>query len=77
MQTRRGSAHAVLAAWLDDHWLLLDNAAFVLVQDHDRTDYRAIIALGTEGLAPAKNPHFAESKPSLSTWSSLSTALHP
>jgi predicted transglutaminase-like cysteine proteinase len=77
VQTRRGSEHAVLAAWLDDHWLLLDNAGFVLVQDHDRTDYRAIVALGTEGLAPAKNPHFAESTPSQSTRSSLSTALLP
>ena len=49
MQTRRDSAHAVLAARLDDCWLLLDNTALVLVPDHKRTDYRPLIAFGAEG----------------------------
>src|SRR4051812_12869030 len=48
VQTRRDSAHAVLAARLDDCWLLLDNTAFVLVPDHERTDYRPLIAFGAE-----------------------------
>ena len=46
VQTRRDSAHAVLAARLDDCWLLLDNTALVLVPDHEGTDYRPLIALG-------------------------------
>lgn len=48
VQTRRDRAHAVLAARLDDCWLLLDNTAFVLVPDHERTDYRPLIAFGAE-----------------------------
>jgi predicted transglutaminase-like cysteine proteinase len=48
VQTRRDSAHAVLAARLDDCWLLLDNTALVLVPDHERTDYRPLIAFGAE-----------------------------
>jgi predicted transglutaminase-like cysteine proteinase len=50
VQIRRDSAHAVLAARLDDCdcWLLLDNTALVLVPDHERTDYRPLIAFGAE-----------------------------
>ena len=48
VQTRRDSAHAVLAARLDDCWLLLDNTTLVLVPDHERTDYRPLIAFGAE-----------------------------
>jgi len=48
VQTRRDRAHAVLAARLDDCWLLLDNTALVLVPDHERTDYRPLIAFGAE-----------------------------
>ena len=48
VQSRRGSAHAVLAVRLDDRWLLLDNTTLVLVPDHERTDYRPLIAFGAE-----------------------------
>ena len=48
VETRRGSAHAVLAARLDDCWLLLDNTALVLVPDYERADYRPLIAFGAE-----------------------------
>jgi predicted transglutaminase-like cysteine proteinase len=48
VETRRGSAHAVLAARLDDRWLLLDNTALVLVPDYERADYRPLIAFGAE-----------------------------
>jgi predicted transglutaminase-like cysteine proteinase len=48
VQTRRGGAHALLAARLDDRWLLLDNTTLVLVPDHERTDYRPLIVFGAE-----------------------------
>jgi len=32
---RSGEAHAVLAARLDDHWLILDNSGHLLLEDRE------------------------------------------
>jgi predicted transglutaminase-like cysteine proteinase len=76
VQTRRGSAHAVLAARLDDRWLLLDNTALVLVQDHERTDYRPLIAFGGEDL-PVVRSALVDGPPARPIWSSLGMPALP
>lgn len=46
---RAGEAHAVLAAWLDDRWLVLDNRRFLLLEDHQvLAEYRPILAFALE-----------------------------
>ena len=71
VQTRPGSAHAVLAVRLDYRWLLLDNTAFVLVPDHERTDYRPLIAFGAEADLTTVETALVDGPSARPMWSSL------
>ncbi len=71
VQTRHGSAHAVLAVRLDDRWLLLDNATLVLVPDHERADYRPLIAFGAEADLTTVETALVDDPPARPMWSSL------
>jgi predicted transglutaminase-like cysteine proteinase len=42
---RRKTIHAVLAVYLDEEWLLLDNMTMVMVNSLEATQYRPLIAL--------------------------------
>ena len=63
--------HAVLAARLDDSWLLLDNSALVLVPDHERTDYRPLIAFGAEADLTTVETALVDGPSASPMWSSL------
>ena len=45
--TRLGQDHAVLAARLDDRWLVLDNRRFLLLEDRDVHDYVGLTSFGS------------------------------
>jgi predicted transglutaminase-like cysteine proteinase len=42
---RRRTIHALLAVHVDQEWLLLDNLTMVMVNSHEATQYRPLIAL--------------------------------
>ena len=46
----REEDHAVVAARLDGHWLMLDNRHMVLVEDHDVRRYRPIFLVDRDGV---------------------------
>ena len=46
----REEDHAVVAARLDGHWLMLDNRHMVLVEDHDVRRYRPIFLVDHDGV---------------------------
>ena len=60
----------MLAVRLDDRWLLLDNTTLVLVPDHERTDYRPLIAFGAEDLTTVETA-LVDSPSVRPMWSSL------
>jgi predicted transglutaminase-like cysteine proteinase len=49
LDTRSGQQHAVLAARLDERWLVLDNRRFILLEDRDAGGYRPLVAFGQDG----------------------------
>jgi predicted transglutaminase-like cysteine proteinase len=46
--TRLRQDHAVLAARLDDRWLVLDNRTLLLVDDHDARDYVGVTSFALQ-----------------------------
>jgi predicted transglutaminase-like cysteine proteinase len=58
--TRRHDHHAVLAARLEDRWLVLDNRRLHLLEAADITDYTPISAFGPE---PLPHPVAADGAP--------------
>jgi predicted transglutaminase-like cysteine proteinase len=48
--TIRGEGHAVAAARLDGHWLMLDNNRMAMVEDADVRNYRPVFALDDRGV---------------------------
>jgi Bacterial transglutaminase-like cysteine proteinase BTLCP len=46
----REEDHAVVAARLDGHWLMLDNRHMVLVEDHDVRRYRPLFLVDRDGV---------------------------
>ena len=43
--TRAGEEHAVAAAKLDGHWLMLDNRRMAMVEDDDARSYQPLFVL--------------------------------
>ena len=61
-------AHAVLAAWLEDRWLVLDNRRFLLLEDREiLMEYRPLLAFTLEPpvrtYAQSGPPHHASPMP--------------
>ena len=48
--TVRGDGHAVAAARLDGHWLMLDNNRMAMVEDADMRNYRPLFVLDERGV---------------------------
>ena len=48
--TIRGEGHAVAAARLDGHWLMLDNNRMAMVEDADVRNYRPLFVLDERGV---------------------------
>jgi predicted transglutaminase-like cysteine proteinase len=48
--TVHGDGHAVTAARLDGHWLMLDNNRMAMVEDTDVRNYRPVFALDDRGV---------------------------
>lgn len=49
--TRRGEDHAVAAARLDGHWLVLDNERMAMIEDIDARNVRPLFVLDDSGIA--------------------------
>lgn len=49
--TRRGEDHAVAAARLDGHWLVLDNERMAMIEDVDARNIRPLFVLDDFGIA--------------------------
>lgn len=50
VNTLRAEGHAVAAARLDGHWLILDNRRMAMVEDVDITHYRPLFVIDQYGL---------------------------
>jgi predicted transglutaminase-like cysteine proteinase len=48
--TIRGEDHAVAAARLDGHWLMLDNMRMAMIEDGDVRNYRPLFVIGQSGV---------------------------
>src|ERR1700676_209671 len=48
--TIRGEDHAVAAARLDGHWLMLDNRRMAMVEDGDVRNYRPLVVIDQSGV---------------------------
>jgi predicted transglutaminase-like cysteine proteinase len=48
--TIRGEGHAVAAARLDGHWLMLDNRRMMMVEDADVRNYRPLFVIDQHGV---------------------------
>jgi predicted transglutaminase-like cysteine proteinase len=59
---KRNELHAILAARLEDRWLVLDNRRLLLLEDADIGDYTPVIAFGAE---PEPQPFAADSRPAI------------
>jgi predicted transglutaminase-like cysteine proteinase len=59
-----GQDHAVLAAHLDDHWLILDNRRAELIEDSDASSFTPLFAIDNQGVqllaAPYAGPVLSE-----------------
>jgi predicted transglutaminase-like cysteine proteinase len=52
----RGEDHAVAAARLDGHWLLLDNRRMAMVEDADIRNYRPLFVIDQHGVMQYADP---------------------
>jgi predicted transglutaminase-like cysteine proteinase len=57
--TIRGDGHAVAAARLDGHWLMLDNNRMAMVEDADMRNYRPLFVLDERGVMRYEMPLMA------------------
>jgi predicted transglutaminase-like cysteine proteinase len=57
--TVRGDGHAVAAARLDGHWLMLDNNRMAMVEDADMRNYRPLFVLDERGVMRYEMPLMA------------------
>ena len=57
--TIRGDGHAVAAARLDGHWLMLDNNRMAMVEDADMRNYRPLFVLDERGVMRNEMPLMA------------------
>jgi predicted transglutaminase-like cysteine proteinase len=57
--TVRGDGHAVAAARLDGHWLMLDNNRMAMVEDIDMRNYRPLFVLDERGVMRYEMPLMA------------------
>jgi predicted transglutaminase-like cysteine proteinase len=57
--TVRGDGHAVAAARLDGHWLMLDNNRMAMVEDGDMRNYRPLFVLDERGVMRYEMPLMA------------------
>ncbi len=57
--TIRGDGHAVAAARLDGHWLMLDNNRMAMVEDGDMRNYRPLFVLDERGVMRYEMPLMA------------------
>jgi predicted transglutaminase-like cysteine proteinase len=52
-----GQDHAVLAAHLDDHWLILDNRRAELIEDTDASNFTPLFAIDDQGVQLLAAPY--------------------
>lgn len=73
----RGEDHAVVAARLNEHWLLLDNRRMAMVEDGDARNYRALFVIDQYGLLQYADPSLVADIPRVAPPSALNAALQP
>jgi predicted transglutaminase-like cysteine proteinase len=61
--TIHGEDHAVTAARLDGHWLMLDNRRMVMIEDSYVRNYRPLFVIGQSGLMKYAGPPLLASLP--------------
>jgi predicted transglutaminase-like cysteine proteinase len=54
--TLRGEDHALVAARLDGHWLMLDNRRMIMIEDVQLRDYRPIFVIDAAGVKRYRDP---------------------
>lgn len=60
-ETRSGEDHAVAAARLDGHWLVLDNERMAMIEDADTRNVRPLFVIDDTGIAKyADGPIYAD-----------------
>src|SRR3954453_10889835 len=73
----RGEDHAVLAARLNEHWLLLDNRRMAIVEDGDARNYRALFVIDQYGLLQYADPSLVADIPRVTPPAALNAAMQP
>jgi predicted transglutaminase-like cysteine proteinase len=61
--TLSGEDHAVAAARLDGHWLMLDNRRMAMIEDNYVRNYRPLFVIGPSGLMQCADPPLLASLP--------------
>jgi len=75
--TLRGEDHAVAAARLDGHWLMLDNRRMAMVEDADIRNYRPLFVIDQSGVMRYVDPPLLASLPNPSPSITLNLAAQP
>jgi predicted transglutaminase-like cysteine proteinase len=73
----RGEDHAVVAARLNEHWLLLDNRRMAMVEDGDARNYRALFVIDQYGLLQYADPSLVADIPRVAPPAALNAAMQP
>ena len=73
----RGEDHAVVAARLNEHWLLLDNRRMAMVEDGDARNYRALFVIDQYGLLQYADPSLVADNPRVAPPAALNAAMQP
>lgn len=73
----RGEDHAVVAARLNEHWLLLDNRRMAMVEDGDARNYRALFVIDQYGLSQYADPSLVADIPRVAPPVALNAAMQP
>ena len=77
--TIHGEDHAVAAARLDGHWLMLDNRRMAMVEDADVSNYRPLFVIDQDGVMKYADAPLLASQPAraLVTPVALNAAAQP